>query len=228
MSKFKVGDRVIIASNECDHYGFIGRIVKSDNSCLPYKVQLEDGSTHWHTEFALKSFYETIIITADGKTTRAMLKNGRQTVKEAKAVCAPEDTYNFNTGASLALNRLLYGTDYHPNEVKFTKPAVREVKRPAKVGEWVKICNVQGDGGGHGPYHNGDVFLTVKDDFGTGIIVSGDKPFYSSKDYTKYGPNCTQLLSHEYVVLENYTPDTPISEDKPIEVTINGERYIKA
>jgi len=135
----------------------------------------------------------TITITTDGRTTTARLKGGKQTVKEAKAVCNSSDTFNLNTGASLALNRLLYGTDYNPDEVKLAqdKPTVREVKRPAKAGEWVKIsstCDAR--------YKNGEVYLV------TGMCVANA---YFKCDKAQCGT--AFAWPHEYVVLENYVPE---------------------
>lgn len=135
----------------------------------------------------------TILIRSDGKTTTAQLRDGKTTVKEAKAVCNPADSYSFETGASLALNRLLYGTDYHPDEVKLT-PTVREVKRPAKVGEWVKVVasNLTS-----GEYENGDI-AKVRFVGGNNVIVEQWRRAVGHK---------------EYVVLENYTPQQDKQED---------------
>lgn len=47
-----------------------------------------------------------IVITTDGKTTLARLYDGKKVVKTAKAICAPEDEFNFMAGAELAFNRL--------------------------------------------------------------------------------------------------------------------------
>lgn len=49
---------------------------------------------------------ETIVITSDGKTTTAYLKQGKKTVKQAIAKCSPDDEFSLEIGAKLALNRL--------------------------------------------------------------------------------------------------------------------------
>jgi hypothetical protein len=49
---------------------------------------------------------EKIVITTDGKTTTAKMYEGKKVVKEAKAVCSPDDEFNFNIGATIALERL--------------------------------------------------------------------------------------------------------------------------
>ena len=58
-----------------------------------------------------------IVILQDGTTTRAIEYEGRRKVKEAMAKLHPSDEYRWETGRDLALNRLIYGTDYHPSEV---------------------------------------------------------------------------------------------------------------
>ena len=73
-----------------------------------------------------------ILITTDGPTTLARLYEGKKVVKSAKAVCSPEDTFDFNKGAQLACNRLMYGTDYNPAEVAF-KPESKPDPEPVKL-----------------------------------------------------------------------------------------------
>ena len=51
-----------------------------------------------------------IIITTDGRVTTARLIDGKQTVKEAKATCSPDDAFDFEYGAALAFHRLIPGT----------------------------------------------------------------------------------------------------------------------
>ena len=141
----------------------------------------------------------SIHITTDGKTTHAVLKDGGKVTKRAKAVCSPHDEFDFNTGARIALDRLV------GNPVDAPPGTVREVKRPAKVGEWVKVT-LENLGRDYGPYSKGDVFRVVKDSYGDGVLAQSDKPFHT-KRYTECGENVTQLLDSEYVVLEGYTPE---------------------
>lgn len=49
---------------------------------------------------------QKIIITSDGKTTTALLVDGKKTVKTAQAVCSDSDTFDFTTGAKIAFERL--------------------------------------------------------------------------------------------------------------------------
>ncbi len=51
--------------------------------------------------------YPTIVLTSDGKTTTATMREGKQVVKRVKAVCSPEDTYDYDTGVKLAFERLM-------------------------------------------------------------------------------------------------------------------------
>lgn len=66
---------------------------------------------------------------------------------------------------------------------------IKEVKRRAKVGEYVKIVNAVSS---YGNYKNGDILKIVDDAYG----------------YARYGHHPGEALyNHEYVVLEGYNPD---------------------
>lgn len=73
-----------------------------------------------------------------------------------------------------------------------TKPTVREVKRRAKVGEWVKI--VEADHGHGEKYKTGDVLRVVRVDR-VGCVSLNCGGFVASP--------------REYVVLEGYQPEEP-------------------
>lgn len=126
-----------------------------------------------------------IIITCWGDTTHAdMFVNGHK-VKETKAKRNPADKFNWRIGAQTAFNRLWE---------KKKKPVVREVKRQAKPGEWVKVVNATKDY--VNDYKNGDVLLIVPY---TGI---------STWDVAHYKDRGTKFLyDDEYVVLEGYKPE---------------------
>lgn len=64
---------------------------------------------------------EKIVITHDGKTTTATMYCDDGTKKVATARCAPEDTFDFNVGAKLAMDRLM---EYVENS-KYTVVEVR-------------------------------------------------------------------------------------------------------
>ena len=73
-------------------------------------------------------------------------------------------------------------------KVRKEETGVREVKRLAKVGEYVKIVNAVSS---YGNYKNGDILQIVDDTYY--CVIYGHNP-------------CEALYDHEYVVLEGYKP----------------------
>lgn len=127
-----------------------------------------------------KAKQETIVIYRNDNKVVALDKS---TGKKAEAKCNPADEFDFRTGAKLAFNRLI-GED-----VK-TDIGVREVKRKAKIGEYVKVVNAKP---AIPSYKNGDIFKV------TYVTASGCICKNSDRD--------TGLWHEEYVVLENYKPE---------------------
>lgn len=163
---YKSGDLVTITGN-CNHHHFpIGETVRLKYmECGDWKAEYPDGRENWWVrESDIKPFKpsimpQKIIVTTDGKTTLARLFDGKTMVKRAEAKCAPSDTFNFNTGANLAFNRLVYGTDYNPQDVAVkAKPAPTKSKpEPVKLycveswmpGSWItkgKIYEIKSNG----------------------------------------------------------------------------------
>ena len=118
--KYKVGDVVRVRKDLCwgsvyngwmvvdsmmKHRGMTVTIVAVDFNHYHIK---EDG-THsaWTDEMLEPNCTEKIVITADGVTTTARKYDGKNLIKEAKAVCSKDDTFNFDVGAKLAMERLL-------------------------------------------------------------------------------------------------------------------------
>ena len=131
----------------------------------------------------LKENKETIVIYRNGAETIALEKN---TGRKAVAKCHADDTYSFEIGAKLALTRL------------FPEP-VREAKRYAEVGEYIKITDPIAT---QGKYGKGDI-LRVKEAF---------PPTKGTIHYVKcYGANIV-IRYDEYVVLENYKPEEKTQE----------------
>lgn len=64
---------------------------------------------------------QKIIVTTDGKTTTAKLFNGKDLIKSAEAKCSSRDTFDFERGATLAVDRLLGRTEVTAEAPKFTK-----------------------------------------------------------------------------------------------------------
>lgn len=128
-----------------------------------------------------KAKQETIVIYRNDNKVVALDKT---TGKKAEAKCNPADEFDFRTGAKLAFNRLM-GED-----VK-TDIGVREVKRKAKVGEYIKVVDAHSI---FDTYKNGDILKV------THVTTSGC--VCESSDSRKPG-----LWHREYVVLENYKPE---------------------
>lgn len=152
-----------------------------------------------------KAKQETIVIYRNDNKVVALDKS---TGEKAEANCNPADEFDFRTGAKLAFNRLM-GEDVKPDN------GVREVKRKAKVGEYIKIVDA------HPyliPYKNGDVFKVISTSE-PGVVIEKD------------GTPVTSAWHREYVVLENYKPEEKKEDDSEIhvgdmiEVTRSGDCY---
>ena len=115
--------------------------------------------------------------------------------KKGVAKCSPEDEFDFYTGAKLALDRL------------FDK-GVREVKRPAKVGEYVKILNSDYEG-----FEDKGKIFKVSATYGDVIGIH-----WTDVDaaLSPGGDGCYCYMLDAYVVLENYKPENEVKE-KPVE-----------
>lgn len=128
-----------------------------------------------------------ILIDCDGTTTTAtMTINGRE-IKTAIARRNPADKFDWKKGAELAFERL-----WNSPKKLGEKPEVREVKRWAKPGEYIKFSSVHGD---CKRYKNGDI-LKVE----SVIEVCGEDGFTQIA--------CCGVIAtpEEYVVLEGYRP----------------------
>lgn len=134
---YKVGDRVRIVAEkvgECWNPGglmdkWLGKTMTITNIsyCSGYRMAEDGGNWFWHEHMIAgrADGADKIVITTDGKTTLARLYDGKTVVKSAEAKCSPEDTFDFMTGAKLAMERL-----EAPE-----KPAEPEVK----VGMFVRV-----------------------------------------------------------------------------------------
>lgn len=128
-----------------------------------------------------------ILIDCDGTTTTATMTIKGREIKTAIARRNPEDKFNWRKGAALAFERL-----WNSQKKAEKKPEVREVKRWANPGEYIKIVNVFP--GYKDSYHNGDIFRVTEYHH---RIRNG---WVSVKG--------TSIAMHpkEYVVLEGYRP----------------------
>lgn len=135
MGKFKVGDKVRILNGSKikdytggwtafgmnKHVGEVHTIRSINKSTYNGRVAyvLDGSPCDWDerglelAKSKMSSVYgemkiqSKIVITTDGKTTIAKLYEGKKVVKTAEAKCSPEDEFNFNIGAAIALERLV-------------------------------------------------------------------------------------------------------------------------
>lgn len=221
--KFKVGDRVkvkkdIVTINRRT-VGKCGTVKEllTDNYCSVEFDEFvgghdcngfaKEGHGWNHAEDALdlvKTQNETIVIYRKDNKVIALDKS---TGEKAEAKCNPSDEFDFRTGAKLAFNRLM-GKDVKSDN------GVREVKRKAKVGEYVKVVNEKSVSN---TYKNGEIFKV------TYVTKSGCVCKNSEKQ-------CV-LWHDEYVVLENYKPEKkPEKKDEicvgdTVKVKDTGKQY---
>lgn len=197
--KFKVGDRVkvkkdIVTLNRrtVGKCGTVKELLTGNYCSVEFDEFVgghdcngfaKEGHGWNHAEDALdlvKTQNETIVIYRKDNKVIALDKS---TGEKAEANCNPADEFDFRTGAKLAFNRLM-GEDVKPDN------GVREVKRKAKVGEYIKIVDAKPF---LIPYENGEIFrvIGVKD---------------ATCDVENSVKRC-HTWHREYVVLENYKPE---------------------
>lgn len=110
--EIEVGKKYCVTCSGLEN-GNVIEITKIDGGDAYYKTLV--GVNPSQTFFGLNSDFckglipyidNKIVITADGKTTTAKLYDGKKFVESAKAVCSPDDEFDFNIGATIALERL--------------------------------------------------------------------------------------------------------------------------
>lgn len=202
--KFKVGNRV---EHEIYGKGTVIGVSNIDTPLVEFDVchGLHDGAFGeingtrgkyghcWYTDMIRPIESQTIVIYPKGLETIALLKEGKKVIKQANAKCNPTDEFDFNVGAKLAFSRLM-GDEAAIIEYL---PSIREVKRPAKVGEWIKITHSYYD---DNSFNNGDILEVLCVDASGYLKIS-----------TTNNPrgDCWNWVtsSDDYVVLENYQPE---------------------
>ena len=114
MAKYKVGDRVRVKKFESrpiywntnglmDH--LMGQVVEIRGICHYGSYEIRDGKYAWHLkERDIEPINESVVIYRKGAEVIATDKCSGKT---AKAKCAPDDTFDFETGARLAFDRLM-------------------------------------------------------------------------------------------------------------------------
>lgn len=190
---------------ECDKRGVVWNTNQKATSLLPFMSVLEmdflgNGrltQSNDHDERNVVNFNQIdfdphepsyqILIDCDGTTTTAtMTINGRE-IKTAIARRNPADKFDWKKGAELAFERL-----WNSQRKAEKKPEVREVKRFAKPGEYIKIVYVCD--GYEDCYHKGDIFLVTRSHQGT------------RDGWVNVNGTSIVMYPKEYVVLEGYRP----------------------
>lgn len=195
--KFKVGDRYksgYFADNDA-----VIEITEISGSAVFYKDVVGESIGLKHFQIgsifsaALEKVDTTIVIYRNDNKVVALDKS---TGEKAEANCNPADEFDFRTGAKLAFNRLM-GEDVKPDN------GVREVKRKAKVGEYIKIVDAKPF---LIPYENGEIFIVIGVKDATCEVENSVK-----RCHTRHS---------EYVVLENYKPEEKVQEQNDSEIHV--------
>lgn len=202
--KFKVGERyksrmildnaAVIEITEINGGTVFYKDVVGESICLKH---FQIGSIF---SAALEKVDTTIVIYRNDNKVVALDKS---TGEKAEAKCNPVDEFDFHVGAKLAFNRLM-GEDVKPDD------GVREVKRKAKVGEYIKVVDEHSL---FDTYKNGDILKV--------ICTSNAGCFCKKTDVECF------LWHIEYVVLENYKPEKKdeICVGDTVKVTDTGKQY---
>lgn len=212
MRKFKVGDVVKPNKKADENYtitttSVVREAIVTELRDYTMEIKIIKGSHSVGEVYAVEEKYfdlvrkakqETIVIYRNDQKVIALDKT---TGEKAEAKCNPADEFDFRTGAKLAFNRLM-GEDAKPDD--------GEVKRKAKIGEYVKVVNAKP---AIPSYKNGDIFKV------TYVTTSGCICKNSDGD--------TGLWHEEYVVLENYKPEKKdeICVGDTVKVTDSGKQY---
>lgn len=228
-TKFKVGDKVRIRTWEdmekefgVDGDGDIkcyklfvknmkhlcGRLAtitgfKGENILLDFDDTT--GKTDWkYSADMIEPVNQTIVIYRKGQEVIALDKS---TGNKAVAKCSPDDTFDFETGAKLAFERLY-------------APKVKEVKRKAKVGEYIKIVDAYNvpKTNGKPDYKNGDILKVLK--------VTNENGQVKYSEAKTDGFIGKFVNKEEYVVLEGYEPPTEEKKDEFLHEFKNGKTYV--
>ena len=225
----KVGDKVrIVSVKKGDSWNsdglmdkWLGKIMTVREN-FGYKIKMVEDQKEWSNGWnwyngmiAEKVVNKEIHITVDGNKTIAVLKEGGKVVKRAEAKCNPEDEFNFEMGASIALKRV-FGNDVKVSDdgkvFLYSKDGVNEVNRPVRKGEYVKVVTTLYEDRG---IKKGDIFKAMCAPYGP---ISGGNVDLD---------NGVIVLMKHLVVLENYKPPKKGKpEFKPHLVSKNTGNYL--
>lgn len=190
---------------ECDKRGVVWLSDQKATSLLPFMPVLEIGfygneklsQSLGHDDRNVIGFNQIdfgpcepsyqILIDCDGTTTTATMVINDREVKTAIARRNPADKFDWRKGSALAFERL-----WSSQRKAEKMHGVREVKRYANLGEYIKIVDAESDCAEN--YHNGDVLLVVE------YYEGRCNGWVQAK-----GANVV-IDPDEYVVLEGYHP----------------------
>lgn len=190
---------------ECDKRGVVWNSGKKATSTLPCMPVLEmdyfgNGrltQSNGHDERNVVDFDQIdfrpcktsyqILIDCDGNTTTATMTINGKEIKGAVARRNPADKFDWKKGAELAFERLWNS----PRKAE-KKPEVREVKRYANPGEYIKIVDAEDTYNEN--YHNGDILLVTE-------YYAGER-----NGWVNAKGASVVIDPDEYVVLEGYRP----------------------
>lgn len=104
-----------VGYNRDERYFTVGKVydvvngrIKNDNG-FEYTERGGEDAIEWLSgwyKFERVEGHHKIVITTDGKTTTALLFEGKKMIRKAEAKCSPEDEFDFMVGAELAMERL--------------------------------------------------------------------------------------------------------------------------
>lgn len=104
---------------------------------------------------------EFIVIRRSGAETIAELRHDREVIKSAKATCAPSDTFDLDTGAKLAFDRLMGREEPKPAPTKPPHHWIesKEAERRSRfsIGDRVVSLDCEGSGTVIGFEHDGNI-----------------------------------------------------------------------
>lgn len=164
MAKYKVGDKVkiktgvnLVYHNKNKWRGKVMtiRAVNPTSKGGWYYDMVEDaheglGHDGWAWSESMIDgavFTKKLIVTTDGETTTAKLIDGKQTIKTATAKCSKDDEFCFETGARIAVDRLLGEKPVEPEKPKFTKADLKNgmfgfnMVHDCEECQWFVVCN---------------------------------------------------------------------------------------
>lgn len=224
-ANLKVGDKVRITNTDKGigyfvpsmkkYLGTVMTVKEPINvSSIGYVIRLKEDDDNWGwtaemIECKVEERPTIVEHLIKGNKVIVKLSNGKVGV----AACSPEDKFDEYEGLKLAIDRAYGKVPGFKKESKKgekkSETKVREVSRPAKVGEWIKIipskfvtCGV---------YKPGDILKVYKVDLNcSGVYCELEK-----KKYNVHNHNGNLFIANpEYVVLEGYEPEPKVKEVK--------------